>query len=237
MAKSGNMFRKAANEAKKEAKKTKPKGTVIELPQEVGDDNQLRPEFRRLHDAVHLLIESDSDAKAAKNKANLAKGQLNGWANPEIARRIATGNGLPPTPIKLVNSKGEEVTYVITDKAGQYALKDDQVEELEELLGEDAAAKLYDRREVYSFDPQVMNEQVSDDESVADVIFEIVSKAIERNTKLSDAQKESLIRCDDAAYLKKGACQLAPAVCGQDAAKIAEFLDVVSAQITRYVKP
>jgi hypothetical protein len=240
-----NLFQAAATKAAKEVKETKPKGTVIELPYEVDSAKVLTGESRKLHEAVTTLVEADGESKAAKNKANLAKGTIGKFAHPEVVRRLASSGLMPPGPIKFVNHEGESVTYVVTDKSKQYALKPDQVEDLKELLGEDGAAKLLKDETVFHFVPATMNEEltVSSEETdedapktVADVVFAAVSEAIMGCDLLTDEQKGSLIESKQITRLVPEAAKLAPQVCGKDASVIEDLFDICKSQIVRYVK-
>lgn len=232
-----NLFKQAAQKTAAEAKTTKPKGTVIELPKELDTGGKLTGDSAKLHQAVADLLIGSSEEKAAKNKQNLAKGTLGRFAHPEIVRRIAKDGQVPPGPIKFVDHKGQSVTYVIQDKSQQYALKDDQVSDLRDLLGEEAANEVMVTEEVYAFNPDTMNEPLAGGEgTVADVVFEIVSKAVERNTKLSDAQKAALIRQDVVTKLKAGFANAAALHCGKDAGRIEDAFDILKSQVVRYVK-
>lgn len=232
-----NLFKQAAKKASKETKK-KPKGTVIELPIELDpQDKTLTGESAKLHKAVTDLIKGAAEYSAAKNKMNVAKGTLGRFAHPEISRRIAGTGTVPPGPIKFVDHKGQQVTYVIQDKSGQYPLKDDQIEELRELLGDEKADEVMETQEVYAFDNKVMDEPLEDGEgTVSDVIFEIVSRAISRNTRLTDDQKERLIRQDEKTKLIPRFPETAAMHCGKDAARIEDAFDILSSQVVRYLK-
>lgn len=232
-----NLFQKAAKKSKETTTKSKPKGTVIELPKELDGDGKLTGDSAHYHKAVHDMLEAERELKAAKNKANLAKGTLGKYVHPEVVRLLAENGVLPPTPIKVQDHKGQAVTYVVTDKSQQYPLKDDQITELQEILGETKADEITDTVEVYAFDPDCMNETLQEGEgTVADVVFEIVSKAVTRNTKLTDDQKERLIRQDVVTRLIAGFPASAAVHCGRDAVRIEEVFDVCKSQVVRYLK-
>lgn len=234
-----NLFTKAKGSAVE--KPSKSKGTVINLPKDLDDNGNLTGESRLLHEAVHDIIEQDAKEKAARNAGGAAKAVLmphvvNAWASIAAQQSI-----LPPTPVTVVNWKGESVSYVSQDKSGQNPIKEDQVELFKVLLGADKTVELVQERTVYALNPDTLAETAAgpkaSDETVADVVFEIISGAIMESPKLSDDQKASLISATTKTMLKQNTYPRLVEICGSDVGKIESFLEAAGSAVVRYLKP
>lgn len=241
-----NLFKAAAQKTVAEIKKTKPKGTTFELPRELDDNGTLVGDSKKLNRAVKDLLDAAKDEKAAKTKAGVAKAVLLRHCSPTVIQNLAHNGMIPATPIKFSNHEGESVTYVIQDKTQQNELKPEQIERIQELLGDDKAAEIIVTEEVYQFNPKVMNQEAPSqktdedgntvNETVGEVIFDVVSSALENCDRLTDEQKEALFDYKVKSNLIKNIADLAPQLIGKDAGKIEELLEIASSQVVRYVK-
>ena len=226
------------------AKKDKPttaavrKGTTFQLPKNLGKDGKLEGESLVLNNAVHNLIEASKEEKNAKAKVSVAKGQLNGWVETVYCMEWAKLGIQPPTPITLVNHNGETNTFVIQDKTQQYTLKDDQVEILTALLGPEGVTKLVENVDVYSFNSRTMAEPAAnaEDSTVQDVIFELVSTAVENDDRLSEEQKNALIEVTSTNRVKPSHLSRLAEIGGCDAGKLQELLGAIGSGSPHYVK-
>jgi len=232
-----NLFARASNKKPDEPKKKK-KGTVLELPNAPMDnDGKLTGESARLHLAITALLEAAKEEKAAKNKAGACKGTLKPWAETQWVELMSKLGVLPDTPITVVNHKGESVTFIVTDKSKQYDLDDDQVNALIEIMGEEGISKVVVDRTVFSFDPTIMSETAANgEESVTDVVAELVSEAIHGTDRLTDEQKESLLSAESKTWLRPDVVQRIPELVGQDPGRIGRFLAACGSAVTRYIK-
>jgi hypothetical protein len=234
-----NLFQKAAVKEKDEPKK--PKGTVFTLPVDLDAGGTLTEECQRLHDSIGDIKTATADEKAAKNLGNLAKGLLGKHALDSYVDEFATLSVLPPGPVTLVNHEGVGVTYVIQDKSGQNSLDEKQVGKLTALLGKRVANAVLTESETFSFCSTTLAEKAAgetaaDGETVANIVFGIVSDAIMGSTKLTIDQKAALIKKKTATHLKKNTLQRVPELLGSNPTKIKAFFEAVGSAIVRYIK-
>jgi len=234
-----NLFQAAAVNEKAEPKKLK--GTVFTLPTDIDASGKLTEDAQRLNDAVGDVKDASADEKAAKNLGNLAKGLLGKYALDRFVDEFAKLSVLPPGPITLVNHEGVGVTYVIQDKSGQNGLDEQQVGLLNALLGRKIAAAVLTEEETYSFCSTTMAEKAAgeiaaDGETVADIVFGVVSEAIMASTKLTMEQKASLIKRRTTTHLKKNTLQRVPELLGSNPTKIKAFFEAVGSAIVKYIK-
>jgi len=73
-------------------------------------------------------------------------------------------------------------------------------------------------------------------ERVAEVVFDVVSKAIWECDKLSTAQKEALIDKKTTRHLRDGMVRRVAEICGASATRIQSFFEAVGSSVVRYVK-
>lgn len=230
-----NLFAKAKTAAATAPKKEK--GTIIQLPKELGANGQLTGESAILNAAVTQAIEASSEEKAAKNKGNLAKGRISTYAQSRVVDMIARIGVLPPTPINIVNHNGESVTYVMSDKSQQYPISDEQIDLLNDILGEDAASNIVDTRTIYSFDPETMDQKAANcDQTVFEIVCEVISNALATDPRLSDDQKSAIIKSSEKTYLRAHTIDRMSELCGADVERIGRFMDAVGSACVRYVK-
>ena len=103
-----DLFAKATKKADAEPKKAKAKkGTIIELPNTMGQDSrEMTPDCRLLHDAVPDVIEQATAEKTAKGKQNTAKGKVLPIARELHAQKWLETGVQPETPVSIVNIGG-----------------------------------------------------------------------------------------------------------------------------------
>jgi hypothetical protein len=231
-----NLFAKAVQKAAEAPKK--PKGTIITLPKDLDTEGKLIGESAILNQAVTEAIEAGAEEKTAKNKGALAKGRLMAYAQGEVVKLTAKASVLPPTPINVVNHNGESVTYIMADKSQQNPIGAEQVSALETLLGQDGAAKVIQKRTIVSFNFETMDQQAANkqDKTVFDVVAEVVSGALMADPRLSTEQKEALLVSVEKTYLQQNTIIRAAELCGADAARIAQFFDIIGSACVRSIK-
>lgn len=238
-----NLFHKAVTAPRKEKKE---KGTVFILPKDVGEDNKLRGESLVLNNSVTEVITAKKEESVAKNKGNIAKGHLKTWMFNKYTQEWAANGMMPETPVSLANHLGESLTYVVVDKTQQYTLGTEQVELLEQTVGADTVKLFVETVDIYGFDPATMGApageipaSASADEiammpTVQDVIFEIVSEAISKETRLTDEQKAALITRAVVTRVKSGYLARLAEFVGAKAEMIGQVLEIIGSGCTRY---
>jgi hypothetical protein len=231
-----NLFAKAVQKAAEKPKK--PKGTVITLPKNLDGEGKLVGDSAILNQAVTEAIEAGAEEKTAKNKGALAKGRLMTYAQSEVVKLNAQLGVLPPTPINVVNHKGESVTYIMADKSQQNPIGAEQISLLETLLGEDGAAKIIQKRNIISFNFETMDKQAANEPSktVFDIVAEVVNDALLGDPRLSTEQKESLLVSTEKTYLQPNTICRSAELCSADAAQIAQFFEAIGSACVRSIK-
>jgi hypothetical protein len=230
-----NLFAKATEQKPKSASKNK--GTIFALPNNAGPDGRLSPEIQLLHDSLKRINEAHREEEAAKNKSQMAKGILGKWVLDTYCNRYVQLGADPETPISIVNNQNDDVTYIMQDKAEQNALDEERIELLQGFLGCERASNLIVENTTYSFNAKTMLEPSFDEEkTVQDVVFEIVSKALMNDQRLSSEQKENLISRTTKTCLKKGCLPRLISICGDDPLRIKQFFEIVGSCIVRYLK-
>lgn len=214
---------------------TKKKGTTFALPKDLDGDGALVGPCKDQNEAVTTAIAAKGEEKTAVSKGKLAKGLLNAWVLTKWCTEFARLGVMPATPVSVVNHKGESLTYIVMDKTQVYTLNDEQVELLEGLLGEDAAAVAIEKATVYGFNENTMAEPAGD-ATVEEVVFELVSEVLMNDTRLSDDQKASLIDSDTVKRMRPGMLSRLAEITGADATKIEQVIEAIGSGTPHYLK-
>lgn len=220
------LFAKAAAKATKETTKVKKKATTWN----VGD-----PEQDEVSKSVKELVRLSGEAKALTAKMSLHKQTVHKFANRQFVTQFADNGVLPETPMKVVNADGDSVTFVVQDRSGQYSIKDEQVDVMVQLLGEDATNDIVYEENTIRFDRLVMSI-----EGVAEAVEKALESAVRKLIKdgvLTEENADELIVVDSKRSLRPGTLERAAMVTGKDVIRLGAFLDAAGSQFCRYVKP
>lgn len=217
-----SIFNKALQNQKTE-KKTKSKGTtwVVQATETVGQ-------------SVKAMRQLAIERKAIEAREKMHKGVIKKHADELYISNYVDAGSAPDSPLNLMNSDGDQVTFVVQDRTGQYKVGDDQKEALNALLGEDAAADLMFTNTSFGFDSVIL--------SIPGVMG-AVGGAIERAVQelvvsevLSQSQADGLLTVDQRETFKPKTLDRLVSICGKDTGRVKRFLDVIGSNATRYVK-
>lgn len=218
------LFAKAAGK-----KASTPKAKSSGRTWAVGD-----PEGDKVGKAVKELVRISGEMKALESKKSLHAQVVAKHASTSFIRDFSEAGVMPETPMKVVNADGDSVTYVVQDRGSQYALKDEQIEAMEAVLGEDVVESI-----VYDETTIKFNRDVMALPGVSEAIEAALEKAVAAMLKkgtLSGEQADELIEADVKRALKPGTLARAATLVGNDQTRLAQFIDAMGSGCTRYVK-
>lgn len=223
------LFAKASE--KKAVTPTKTKKSTTWL---VGDTDT-----EKIAKSVDALIELSGQAKAVEAKMGIHKNIVRGYAEKNYVRDYATTGVSPETPMIVQTTEGAKVTFVLQDRSSQYQVKEDQQDALKALLGEDAAADLLYTETTFGFSRDILAIP-----GVMDVVEKALESAIKKLTDdksgkplLTEEQAEMLLDVKSKTAFKPGTLDRLSMVCGRDAVRIEQMLEIMGSSATRYVKP
>jgi hypothetical protein len=219
------LFAKAAQKAKETVKDTKKKATAWMV------GNQ---ETETISKAVKELVLLESQKKTVDAKMSVIKSQVKRYADEMFVKEYATRGCMPETPMFIQNSDGEKVTYVAQDRGGQYGVKPDQIEALNELLGEDAVANLLYEETTFGFNRHILALP-----GVLEALETALSEAITgmQNIGMLDGdQAASLLDVSSKTTFKPGVLDQLTSICGKNTSRLKSFLDIAGSSFTRYIK-
>lgn len=219
------LFQKAA--AKSAAKPAKQKKTTTWV---VGNTE----ESERVAKSIHELVTLHSQEKIidAKKEIHLAV-VMNAAKDLHVAEFCSRG-APPETPMLMQNNDGEKVTFVVQDRGGQYNVKEESLEAMRQILGDDAADEL-----VYTETTIGFNREIMALPGVSDAIEKALEAAVAKLIKshmLTEEQAEELITAAQKTSFKPGVLTRAAEICGRSTVKLSQFLDAMGSACTRYVK-
>lgn len=218
------LFAKAA--AKKESA---PKAAKKSTTWAVGD-----PQGDKVGLSVKELVRISGEMKALEAKKSLHSQVVSKHANASFIRDFAEAGVMPETPMKVVNADGDSVTFVVQDRGSQYALKDEQVEALEAVLGEDVVAGLVYDETTIQFNRSVMAVPgVS--EALEAALEKAISGLVKKGVLDADAADE-LVEAKVKRALKPGTLDRAASLVGNDQTRLAAFIDAMGSGCTKYIK-
>lgn len=237
--KGGLLGAKAASNTKAAAKKKQTAWTVSTT----GAKEQVQ-----IAQDVAEVATLQAQIKSLEAKQTVLKTRLKGFANASYIRDFCATGVPPETPMQIVNSEtGQTVTFVVQERTSS-GLSDEQVEQLESILGADAAARIIYDETRFSLDPVTLAQPVAngakDEESgnvmsIADVVNGALTEAVEKLVAagyLSDVQVENLLAVERKRAVRPGTVDQAAVICGRDTVKVEQMLDALGSSCTRYVK-
>lgn len=186
-------------------------------------------------ESVGELVRLEAESKATEAKMLLHKTVVKNFCESRFVQDFASLGALPDTPMNVQNPDGLKVTYVVQDRSSQYKVKDDQIEALKQLFGEDAAEKLTYEEVSLSFSrdllaiPEVFE---AIDKALDSAASKLVSKGI-----ITEDEKDCLVVADQKVAFRPHTLERMAEICGRDTVKMKQFLDVMGSSATRYVKP
>lgn len=219
------IFAKAAAKAKETAKEVKKKG-VAWL---VGG-----AESESISKAVHELTMLAAQMKALEAKQGIIKSAIKRYCDDMFVRDYVARESMPDSPMSLINADGDKVSYVCQDRGGQYGLKPEQLEALEDLLGADAVGNITYNEQTFSFNREIMS-MPGVQEAIGESIETAMMSLVDCGT-LTPLQAESLLDVKDKTSFRPGTLDRLTAICGRDSNKVKQFLDISGSSFTRYVK-
>jgi len=220
------LFAAAANKAASEIKSAKPKKNTTWV---VGDQ-----ESQAVATAVHNLVELTAQEKAIAAKKKLFATTVLKHAKQNHVNDFCDLGVPPDTPMVIQNQDGEKVTFVVQDRGGQYNVKPEQVEALEQLLGVDAAGDLLYTETTLGFDRTILAKPEVG-EAIEHALESCIEGLMERGV-LSAEQASELITAKQKTSFKPGILQRAASIVGRDTTRLGKFLDAMGSSCTRYIK-
>lgn len=221
------LFTKAAEKSAAAVKSAKPTKNTTWI---VGGND----ESEAVAKAVKTLVQLSADEKAMKAKKNLAMTVVAKMAKENHVRDFCDLGVSPDTPMKVQNSDGDSVSFIVQDRSGQYAAKPDQIAVMVQLLGEDAAADL-----TYTDVSLGLNGAILSIPGVSAAIEKSLEEAITHlvaEDMLTGDQADELITAKSKTAFKPGTVERAAMLCGRDTVKMGAFFDAMSTSCTRFIK-
>lgn len=177
-------------------------------------------------------------AKAIEAKTGVHKGVIKAYAESRFVERYVDLGVHPETPMQVQNADGDKVTFVVQDRGSQYAIKDDQREALNGLLGEDAVTDL-----LYEETTFALNRDILAQPGVMAIVEKALESAIRKLTDDKDGKPvlpaelaEQLLDVKTKTAFKPGTLDRLTLICGRDTTKMSQFIEIAGSSITRYVK-
>ena len=184
--------------------------------------------------AIHELCQLSAQEKAIAAKKKLFATVVAKHAKEQYVGDFCDLGVSPETPMVVQNQDGEKVTYVVQDRGGQYNVKDEQIEVLNQLLGPDRVEQLLYTEVSFGFDRTIFAiPGVA--EHVEQALEQAITTMVEKRV-LTDEQADSLISAKEKTSFKPGTLDRAADICGKDRVRLSQFLDAMGSSCTRYVK-
>lgn len=177
-----NLFTSAKKKSKKALKKDQPKGTRLKMPNHL---NMV------VHDFINYTKIKKSSEVKLKELVDIIK---------PVARQLFTNRWInqakkPAGPVVLENDQNEEINYVVTNKANQNSLSQEQISTLQELLGPKITNKIIHQVTGYTLNPEILSQPG---------VIDKLSRAI-YNAGLTDEQAKNLLVGHTKVFLKPDA--------------------------------
>lgn len=184
--------------------------------------------------AVHELVELSAQEKAIAAKKKLFATVVAKHAATHYVQDFCSLGVQPETPMVVQNTDGEKVTYVVQDRGGQYNVKPEQQDALQQLLGADLASSLLFQETTFGFDRTVF--ALPGVAAAIEKALEVAVKKLVKDEVITAEQADALIEAETKTSFKPGTLDRAAEYCGRDTTKLQQFLDAMGSSCTRYIK-
>lgn len=184
--------------------------------------------------AVTELVKLTREAKSVEAKMGVFKGHLKSYGEENYVNEFVKMGVSPETPMNIQTPEGDKVTFVVQDRSSQYGVKEDQINALNDLLGEDATKEMLYEETTFGFNRDLLS---------LPGVMEIVEKSLEGAVKklvdggvLNEEQVGGLLDVKVKQAFKPGTLDRLVLVAGKDTTKVAQLLEIMGSSATRYVK-
>jgi len=221
-----SVFAKAA--AKKAEKSASTKPAKKQTLWAVGN-----PDADKVAKSVHELTELNAQVKAINAKMGVHKTVVLNFAKDSFYQQYADSGVFPETPMKVQNSEGENVTFVVQER-NQYGVKDDSLAALTQLLGEDGANELVYEETVFGFDRSVLSK-----DGVMDILGKHIEAAMAELTEtgtINDEEADALLDAEVKRSYRPGVLQRLALIAGKNAGKMRQVCEAIGSGCVQYVK-
>ena len=213
----------ATAEKKTTAKKAKKSTTWL-----VGESES----DKKVANSVSELNELNAKKKAIDAKMSVHKTNVLMHARSSFFSSYADMGVFPETPMLVQNEKGQKCTFVVQDRSAQYQCKQEQLETLIQILGEDAARGMVAEETTFAFQRSAMM-----NEATQAVIEKHLSAAIAELTEAGAIEGfEDVLDVSQKSAFKPGTLQRLSVICGNDTVKMKQVMDAMGSSAVNYIK-
>lgn len=184
--------------------------------------------------SVREIVELDRKISSIGAQLDTHKSVVKRFANEMFSRECAALGFVPDAPYRVRVDGGEQVTFVVQDRSGQYPVKDDQERGLENLVGVDVADDLIYDEVSYSFNREIM--AIPGVAPMVERALEVAIKKLIMDGVLIQEQADMLVEAKSKRSFIPRILDSMTRIVGCDSGRILKFLDVMGSSITRYVK-
>ena len=220
-----SLFAQAA--ASKAATTTAPKSKKKATRWEVGNKDH-----EQLNKALDQLVELNNQKKALEAKMDIPKRLLSQYAQQKYIDAYADTGVPPETPMQIVNENGAKATYVVQDRSSNYKVKEEQIDALTQMLGEDGAADMICTKTTYAFTEEAMtNPEVMQiiEKHLGAAVEELVGKGLANDVlDVLDPQTRTTF--------KPGVLGRLGLISGRNTTKLGQVLKALGGAAVRYIK-
>lgn len=134
-----------------------------------------------------------------------------------------------PGSLSIAGHK-EVASFVVQDKAKQYNAKEETVESLKSLLGEEKANELLEEEVEYSFNKKILNK-----DGVMEAISGAITKLVEEDAISEDDAADLLIQKKQT-KVKKGTVQKLDKICKGDRSLMEQVFHALGSTVVSYLR-
>ena len=191
------------------------------------------PDDDKVARAVHEVVSLKAQEKAIQAKMGVHKTILLSHAKEQYYTAYSVTGVAPETPMKVQNHDGEAVTFVVQER-NQYGVKEESVEALTQILGEDGASELVYEETIFGFDRLTLAQP-----GVMEILGKHLEAAMEElvETKtLSEDVAEGLLDASIKRSFMPGVLQRLGIICGKNAGKMRQVCESLGSSCVQYIK-
>lgn len=190
-------------------------------------------------DAIADFHECERESKALAVRAAFAKDTLKIYCEQRWIEVFGSTGEAPPTPVKLANSLGQTVSFVVTDRSAGLAIDDATYEELVDLLGEETVGVTTEERPTFRFNEDILSQATTKGKSIKDVVSERLQRMrTDLLTKglITQEQADGLLTFGKPRVFLPYFLVHLPHYCGLNVDRFVQVLNLIGSAVIRTIK-
>lgn len=189
---------------------------------------------KKIGEAITAFKKHAKASEASGKLADIAKKEVFDFAEAAWLKLFEDAGERPESPFKVVNARGESVSFVVTDKSDGAELKGNAASDLKLLLGREASSAI-ETNTRFELDDDVLYETTRGGWTVGAHLSNALTIAVAYGHITQD-QADRLFKSREATVIKPKFLERLPLLADRCNVQLKELLTAVGSAIVRFIR-